>query len=65
LIDSDYQGEIMVSTWNRGQQTFTLQPLDRLAQLVVVPVWQMSFNVVEDFAASTRAAGGFGSTGQG
>ena len=64
LIDSDYQGEIMVSTWNRGQQTFTLQPLDRLAQLVVVPVLQMRFNVVEDFAASARASGGFGSTGQ-
>ena len=65
LIDSDYQGEIMVSTWNRGQQTFTLQPLERLAQLVIVPVLQMRFNVVEDFAASARAAGGFGSTGQG
>ena len=64
LIDSDYQGEIMVSTWNRGQKTFTLQPLDRLAQLVVVPVLQMRFNVVEDFAASARASGGFGSTGQ-
>ncbi len=64
LIDSDYQGEIMVSTWNRGQQTFTLQPLERLAQLVIVPVLQMRFNVVEDFAASARAAGGFGSTGQ-
>ena len=64
LIDSDYQGEIMVSTWNRGQQTFTLQPLDRLAQLVIVPVLQMRFNVVEDFAASARASGGFGSTGQ-
>ena len=64
LIDSDYQGEIMVSTWNRGQQTFTLQPLDRLAQLVVVPVLQMRLNVVEDFAASARASGGFGSTGQ-
>ncbi|MEF8707400.1 MAG: dUTP diphosphatase [Candidatus Accumulibacter propinquus] len=64
LIDSDYQGQIMVSTWNRGQQTFTLQPLDRLAQLVVVPVLQMRFNVVEDFAASARASGGFGSTGQ-
>ncbi|HOG04570.1 MAG TPA: dUTP diphosphatase [Accumulibacter sp.] len=65
LIDSDYQGEIMVSTWNRGLQTFTLQPLERLAQLVIVPVLQMRFNVVEDFAASARAAGGFGSTGQG
>ena len=63
LIDSDYQGEVMVSTWNRGLQTFTLQPLERLAQLVIVPVLQMRFNVVEDFAASARAAGGFGSTG--
>lgn len=64
LIDSDYQGEIMVSTWNRGTTPFTLQPLDRLAQLVVVPVLRMAFNVVEDFAASTRADGGFGSTGR-
>ena len=65
LIDSDYQGEIMVSTWNRGQEPFTLRPLDRLAQLVVVPVLQMSFNVVDDFAASARGDGGFGSTGHG
>jgi dUTP pyrophosphatase len=65
LIDSDYQGEIMVSTWNRGHQPFTLQPLDRLAQLVVVPVLQMRFNVVEEFPASPRGAGGFGSTGHG
>lgn len=64
LIDSDYQGEIMVSTWNRGTAPFRLQPLDRLAQLVVVPVLRMAFNVVEDFAASTRADGGFGSTGR-
>ena len=63
LIDSDYQGEIMVSTWNRGHASFTVQPLDRLAQLVVVPVLQMSFNVVDLFAASTRGDGGFGSTG--
>jgi dUTP pyrophosphatase len=63
LIDSDYQGEIMVSTWNRGQEPFTLRPLDRLAQLVVVPVLRMSFNVVDDFAASARGDGGFGSTG--
>ncbi|HCZ16068.1 MAG TPA: dUTP diphosphatase, partial [Candidatus Accumulibacter sp.] len=55
---------IMVSTWNRGTAPFTLQPLDRLAQLVVVPVLRMAFNVVEDFAASTRADGGFGSTGR-
>ena len=64
LIDSDYQGEIMVSTWNRGHETFTLNPLDRLAQLVVVPVLQVGFNVVESFEASVRGAGGFGSTGK-
>ncbi len=63
LIDSDYQGEIMVSTWNRGHEAFTLQPLDSLAQLIVVPVLQMSFNVVEEFAVSRRGKGGFGSTG--
>jgi dUTP pyrophosphatase len=63
LIDSDYQGEIFVSTWNRGSQSFTLNPMDRLAQLVVVPVVQVSFNVVDDFEASHRGAGGFGSTG--
>jgi dUTP pyrophosphatase len=63
LIDSDYQGEIFVSTWNRGHDTFTLNPLDRLAQLVVVPVMQVAFNVVDDFTASERGAGGFGSTG--
>ncbi|MCX7179589.1 MAG: dUTP diphosphatase [Proteobacteria bacterium] len=65
LIDSDYQGEIFISTWNRGQNVFTLNPLDRLAQLVVVPVLQVAFNVVEDFAESQRGAGGFGSTGKG
>jgi dUTP pyrophosphatase len=54
----------MVSTWNRGQSTFTLQPMDRLAQLIVVPVLQVGFNVVEDFATSDRGAGGFGSTGK-
>ena len=63
LIDSDYQGEIFVSTWNRGHDTFTLNPLDRLAQLVVVPVVQAVFNVVDEFPASGRGAGGFGSTG--
>jgi dUTP pyrophosphatase len=63
LIDSDYQGEIFVSTWNRGQETFTLNPLDRLAQLVVVPVVQVAFNVVDEFPASERGGGGFGSTG--
>lgn len=64
LIDSDYQGQLMVSCWNRGTAPFTLQPLDRLAQLVIVPVVQVEFDVVEDFAASARAAGGFGSTGR-
>ena len=64
LIDSDYQGEIMVSTWNRGKESFTLNPLDRLAQLVVVPVLQVAFNVVDEFDTSTRGAGGFGSTGK-
>ena len=63
LIDSDYQGEIMVSTWNRGQDSFTLNPLDRLAQLVVVPILQVAFNVVDEFDASARGDGGFGSTG--
>lgn len=64
LIDSDYQGEIMVSTWNRGHEAFTLNPLDRLAQLVVVPVLQVAFNVVDEFDQSARGAGGFGSTGK-
>jgi len=64
LIDSDYQGQLMVSTWNRSQTTFVLQPMDRLAQLVVVPVLQVGFNVVEEFASSDRGAGGFGSTGK-
>ena len=64
LIDSDYQGEIMVSVWNRGQQAFTLNPLDRIAQLVVVPVLQVAFNVVEAFDESHRGDGGFGSTGK-
>lgn len=63
LIDSDYQGPLMVSLWNRGKAAFTIQPLDRIAQLVVVPVVQVEFEVVEDFAASARGAGGFGSTG--
>lgn len=64
LIDSDYQGELMISTWNRGQAAFTLQPMDRLAQLVVVPVLQVELNVVDEFDASQRGAGGFGSTGK-
>jgi dUTP pyrophosphatase len=63
LIDSDYQGPLMVSLWNRGSASFTIQPLDRIAQLVVVPVAQVELQVVEDFAASARGAGGFGSTG--
>ena len=65
LIDSDYQGEIMVSTWNRGKEAFVINPLDRIAQLVVVPVLQVQFNLVDEFAASERGAGGFGSTGKG
>ena len=66
LIDSDYQGQLMVSTWNRGQQPFTLAPMERLAQLIIVPVLQVAFNVVDDFDAqhSERGAGGFGSTGK-
>ena len=64
LIDSDYQGELMVSVWNRGQDSFTLQPGDRLAQLVFVPVVQAEFNLVEDFDASDRGAGGFGHSGR-
>jgi dUTP pyrophosphatase len=67
LIDSDYQGQLMVSTWNRGQQAFTLQPMERLAQLIVVPVLQVGFNVVDEFDTSResqRGAGGFGSTGK-
>ena len=65
LIDSDYQGQIFVSTWNRGSAPFVIEPMERLAQLVVVPVVQVALNVVEDFAASSRGAGGFGSTGKG
>jgi len=64
LIDSDYQGPLMVSLWNRGKGAFTIQPLDRIAQLVVVPVQQVEFAVVEEFAASARGVGGFGSTGK-
>jgi dUTP pyrophosphatase len=64
LIDSDYQGQLMVSAWNRSDTAFTLQPMERLAQLVVVPVVQASFNVVEDFPATQRGAGGYGSTGK-
>jgi dUTP pyrophosphatase len=64
LIDSDYQGQLMVSAWNRGREPFTVQPLERIAQLVIVPIAQVRLNVVEDFAASVRGAGGFGSTGK-
>jgi dUTP pyrophosphatase len=64
LIDSDYQGQIFVSVWNRGNTTFTLNPMERIAQLVVVPVMQVGFNVVPEFAASHRGEGGFGSTGK-
>jgi dUTP pyrophosphatase len=64
LIDSDYQGELMVSCWNRGQTAFVLQPMERLAQLVVVPVIQVDMQVVEDFEQSHRGEGGFGSTGK-
>lgn len=64
LIDSDYQGQVMVSAWNRSQQAFELTPMERLAQLVIVPVMQAEFNIVEDFADSQRGEGGFGSTGR-
>jgi dUTP pyrophosphatase len=64
LIDSDYQGPLMVSLWNRGQAQFTIQPMDRVAQLIVVPVVQVEFEVVPEFTASARGAGGFGSTGK-
>jgi dUTP pyrophosphatase len=63
LIDSDYQGPLMVSCWNRGREPFRLSPLDRLAQLVIVPVVQASFRVVDSFEASERGSGGFGSSG--
>lgn len=64
LIDSDYQGQIFVSTWNRGKAAFTIEPMERLAQLIVVPVVQVAFDVVDEFHASSRGAGGFGSTGK-
>ena len=63
LIDSDYQGQLMVSAWNRSQTRYTLEPLERLAQLVIVPVLQAQFNVVENFAPTVRGEGGYGSTG--
>lgn len=64
LIDSDYQGQLMVSTWNRGTASFVLQPMERLAQLVIVPVLQVGFEIVDDFGKSERGTGGFGSTGK-
>ena len=64
LIDSDYQGELMVSCWNRGSASYTVQPMERIAQLVIVPVVRAAFRVVDAFDASDRGSGGFGSTGQ-
>lgn len=64
LIDSDYQGEIMISVWNRGQTAFTIEPLERIAQMVIVPVVQVALNIVENFEASARGGSGFGSTGK-
>jgi len=65
LIDADYQGPLMVSAWNRGNQAFTIEPMERLAQLVVVPILQVGFNIVDGFDQSARGTGGFGSTGRG
>jgi dUTP pyrophosphatase len=65
LIDSDYQGQLMVSAWNRSTVPFTLEPMERLAQLVIVPVMQAQFNVVAEFEATERGEGGYGSTGKG
>mgnify|MGYP003606956604 CR=1 FL=1 len=64
LIDSDYQGQLMVSAWNRSSTAFTIEPMERIAQLVIVPVVQAQFNVVTEFPASARGEGGYGSTGQ-
>ncbi|MEO6024649.1 MAG: dUTP diphosphatase [Burkholderiales bacterium] len=64
LIDSDYQGQVFVSLWNRGQTAFTLNPMERIAQLVIVPILQVKLNIVDEFTASDRGAGGFGSTGK-
>ncbi|OWQ92985.1 deoxyuridine 5'-triphosphate nucleotidohydrolase [Roseateles aquatilis] len=64
LIDSDYQGQLMVSVWNRGKDAFTIQPMERIAQMVIVPVVQAAFRVVEEFDMSARGEGGFGSTGK-
>jgi len=65
LIDSDYQGQLMVSAWNRSDVPFTIEPMERIAQLVIVPVVQAEFNVVSEFPASERGEGGYGSTGKG
>ncbi len=65
LIDSDYQGQLMVSAWNRSDSEFTIQPMERIAQLVIVPVVQATFNLVDSFVATTRGTGGYGSTGRG
>ena len=64
LIDSDYQGELMVSCWNRSSENFAIKPLDRIAQMIIVPVMQANLNIVEDFEATDRGSGGFGSTGK-
>lgn len=64
LIDSDYQGQLMVSCWNRGQESFTIEPGERIAQMIIVPVVQAAFKVVEEFAETERGAGGFGSSGR-
>ena len=64
LIDSDYQGQVFVSVWNRGHAAFMIQPMDRIAQMIIVPVEQVEWNVVDEFAASSRGTGGFGSTGK-
>jgi len=64
LIDSDYQGQIFISAWNRGKSAFTIEPMERIAQMIVVPVMQVQFNLVDDFDASNRGAAGFGSTGK-
>ena len=64
LIDSDYQGQLMVSTWNRGSSVFKLEPLERIAQLIIVPIQQVELRIVEEFVESGRGAGGFGSTGR-
>ena len=64
LIDSDYQGQIFVSTWNRGDQDFLIDPMERIAQLIIVPVARVNFNIVNAFSESERGSGGFGSTGK-